>query len=114
MHDVQNGIISRIDKMEWLDVIDMLTNHEHPIEDIDEFLNYASKWPLFAHMITAALCLGFSATYHLFFVYSPRVYLLLAKLDYAGILLLMFGSTMPGVNYIFACPDVSCKQRECD
>ena len=97
--------------MEWLDVIEMLSNHDHPIEDIDEFLNYVSKWPLFIHLISAGICLGFSALYHLFFIYSPKVYLNLAKLDYAGILILMFGSTMPGVNYLFACPEVSRKYR---
>jgi predicted membrane channel-forming protein YqfA (hemolysin III family) len=92
--------------MEWLDFIEMLSNHDHPIEDIDGFLNYATKWPLFAHMITAALCLGFSAIYHLMFIYSHEAQLLLAKLDYIGIILLMFGSVMPPINYAFACQEV--------
>jgi hypothetical protein len=29
-------------------------------------LTYVSRWPLFLHLASAILCLGFSAVYHLF------------------------------------------------
>jgi len=80
--------------MDWLDLIDLIKKHK-PVADIDSFLNYVSKWPLFIHLISAAICLGLSATYHLFFVYSPEACLMLAKLDYTGITILFFGSTVP-------------------
>ena len=37
-------MIERIDKMDWLDVVELITKHK-PVEDIDEYLNYVSKWP---------------------------------------------------------------------
>ena len=56
--------------MNWLEITDI----GKPRDDVD----YVSKWPLLAHMVSAALCMGFSAIYHLFFVYSPKVYKVLA------------------------------------
>lgn len=95
--------------MKWLDVLEMMKSHSPPIEDIDTFLNYVSKWPLFVHLASAAICLGLSTFYHLFFVYSPDACSFLAKLDYTGITILIFGSTVPGINYFFACSEVHCK-----
>lgn len=54
-------------------------------------------------MASAIFCLGCSAVYHLFFVYSQTACTWLAKLDYAGISILILGSTMPIINYNFAC-----------
>lgn len=88
--------------MDWLDFLKL----GKPIEDIDSYLNYVPKWPLFVHMISAAICLGMSTVYHLFFVYSPSASSLLAKLDYIGITILIFGSTVPGINYMYACDSV--------
>jgi adiponectin receptor len=96
-------MIEKIDKMDWLEVVDI-----NPISDIDSYMNYVSKWPLFVHMASAAICLGLSAIYHLFFVYSMDAYSLLAKLDYAGITILIFGSTVPSIQYLYACNDVAC------
>ena len=83
---------------------------EGPIDDIYEFLNYVSRWPLFAHMASAAICLGCSAFYHLCFVKSIAVSNFLARLDYAGISILIGGSTMPPITYLFACGPALCKQ----
>ena len=94
--------------MEWLDVIDMVKKYR-AVHDIDNFLNYVSKWPLFIHLISAAICMGLSTIYHLFFVYSPEACLMLVKLDYTGITILFFGSTVPFIQYMFACNDVACK-----
>lgn len=98
--------------MEWLDFIEMIKKQNPPIEDIDSYLNYVSKWPLFINLASAAICLGLSTIYHLFFVYSPEACLLLAKLDYTGITILIFGSTVPGITYMFACSNVVCKNIE--
>lgn len=99
MSDFSDSLISRIDKMKWLDMHQL----GGPITNVDEFLNYVSRWPLFAHMISAVFCLGMSAVYHLFFVYSESACTWLAKLDYAGISILILGSTMPFINYYYAC-----------
>lgn len=61
------------------------------------------------HLISAALCLGLSALFHLCYVYSENVGTLLAKLDYGGITILIYGSTMPAIEYIFACNPVNGK-----
>lgn len=83
--------------MEWLDVLEMMKKQESPIEDVDSYFNYVSKWPLFVNLASASICLGLSAVFHLFFVYSPRACLLLSKLDYTGITILIFGSTVPTI-----------------
>jgi adiponectin receptor len=69
-------------------------------------MNYVSRWPLFIHMISACLCLGFSAVFHLCYVYSHNVGKLLAKLDYAGIIILIYGSSMPPIHYYFSCGEL--------
>lgn len=94
--------------MEWLDVLELINQHK-PVHDIDDYLNYVSKWPLMVHLISAAICLGLSAIYHLFFVYSHEACLFLVKLDYTGIVILFFGSTVPFIQYMFACNEVVCK-----
>lgn len=79
--------------MDWLEV----TKIGKPIEDVDEYLNYVSRWPLFIHMLSAVICLGLSTVFHLFFVYSPEACSWLAKLDYTGITILIFGSSVPSI-----------------
>ena len=85
--------------MKWLD----LQGLGGPITDVDEFMNYVSRWPLFGHMVAACMCLTMSTTYHLFYVKSELMNKLLSKLDYAGISILICGSTLPIINYSYAC-----------
>ena len=61
------------------------------------------------NMGAAALCMGFSAIFHLFFVYSENACSWLARLDYAGIVVLIFGSAVPATNYLYACNEVARK-----
>lgn len=49
--------------------------------------------------VGAALCLGMSATYHLLSNHSPRVARMGNKLDYLGIVCLIWGSFIPSVYY---------------
>lgn len=92
-------LLSRIDHMKWLD----LEGLGGPITDVDEFMNYVSRWPLFGHMFAACICLSMSTIYHLFYVYSAKTSKFLSKLDYAGISILICGSTLPLINYSYAC-----------
>jgi predicted membrane channel-forming protein YqfA (hemolysin III family) len=91
--------------MTWLD----LNSHAGPEEDVHIYMNYVSRWPLFAMMMGAATCMLFSAIFHLFYVKSPTVSAFLARLDYAGISILACGSSMPGINYHYACGPAICK-----
>lgn len=91
--------------MKWLELVE----REKPVLDVDQYLNYVSRLPLFINMASAAICMGFSAIFHLFFVYSPNASSLLARLDYAGITILIFGSAMPATNYLYACNEVARK-----
>ena len=62
-----------------------------------------SRWPILIFLISAILCLLFSAFYHLFCAMSKKTYVKLHRLDYAGISLLISGSTFPPFVYTFYC-----------
>ena len=53
--------------------------------------------------------MGFSAIFHLFNVKNPEVAINLARLDYAGIAFLIYGSAVPAASYGFACESVARK-----
>ncbi|UJR21252.1 hypothetical protein I4U23_024347 [Adineta vaga] len=53
--------------------------------------------------ISAILCLTFSTLLHIFINYSPRVLVIVSKLDYMGINILIFGSMVPVIHYLFYC-----------
>ena len=50
-----------------------------------------------------ATCFLLSSTFHIFANHSPRVNILGNQLDYLGIVILMWGSTIPSVYYGFYC-----------
>ncbi|CAF1357982.1 unnamed protein product [Rotaria magnacalcarata] len=53
--------------------------------------------------ISAILCLTFSTLLHIFINYSPSVLVIASKLDYIGINILIFGSMVPVIHYLFYC-----------
>ncbi|CAF0873846.1 unnamed protein product [Adineta ricciae] len=53
--------------------------------------------------ISAILCLTFSTLLHIFINYSPSVLVTVSKLDYMGINILIFGSMVPVLHYLFYC-----------
>ena len=65
-----------------------------------------TKVPLFLHIAGAICCLGFSATFHLFKDHSLKMSESLARLDYAGISLMIAGSNVPPLYYSFYCPEL--------
>lgn len=75
------------------------------MEDPTRIKYHISKIPLFLHIFGAVFCLGCSATFHLFYVHSPRTSSKLARLDYAGISLLIAGSTLSPLYYNYYCED---------
>lgn len=66
-------------------------------------LKIISRWPLFVFMFGAICCLLFSSIFHLFFVHSTSTWKFLAKLDYAGISILISTSCFPSYYYYFYC-----------
>lgn len=62
-----------------------------------------SRWPLVVFVLSAMVCLGCSVTYHLFYVVSEEWFGFLQRLDYSGIAVLIFGSNMPPLQYLYYC-----------
>ena len=52
------------------------------------------------------MCLGCSALYHLFMCQDMFCYHFFARLDFAGIVMLIMGSVFPLTYYSFACSEV--------
>lgn len=75
------------------------------IQDInkDKKAVHVSRWPIFVFLISAILCLLFSAFFHLFYSMSKKACDKMICLDYAGISLLISGSTFPPLVYSFYC-----------
>lgn len=61
------------------------------------------RWPLFIFLVSAILCLFFSALYHLMSCVSPIYHEILSRFDYGGISLLITGSCFPPYYYYFYC-----------
>ena len=61
-------------------------------------------WPLIGYLISATICLGLSAVYHCFGTAMSRpMHDLFARLDFAGITTLIYGSGFSIIYYTFYC-----------
>lgn len=58
---------------------------------------------MIVYMLSALLCLGFSAVFHLFYPLSRKTNDILQRLDMAGISILIFGSCFTCSYYIYYC-----------
>ncbi|CAF1126180.1 unnamed protein product [Rotaria magnacalcarata] len=76
-------------------VLFLIDNHRQM--DISDFISFS------VFFISAILCLTFSTLLHVFINYSPRVMVIVSKLDYMGISILIFGSMIPVIHYLFYC-----------
>lgn len=65
-----------------------------------------SRWPLFVFLFSAIICLGSSAIFHWFSALSEKWSEILARLDYAGISILIAGSCYPPYYYFFYCENL--------
>lgn len=79
-------------------------------KDEDSFLRLRQskklrRWPLFIFLVSAILCLSFSATFHLVGGVSKTYHEILSRFDYGGISLLITGSCYPPYYYFFYCED---------
>uniref|UniRef100_A0A0D9XZR9 Uncharacterized protein n=1 Tax=Leersia perrieri TaxID=77586 RepID=A0A0D9XZR9_9ORYZ len=60
-----------------------------------------TRWPMYAYLCGAMVCLLASTACHLLLCHSPRVASLTLRLDYAGIASLIVTSFLPLVHYTF-------------
>jgi adiponectin receptor len=86
-------------EMEWVDVY---------TSSKDKKNTNIKKWPLFVFLFGAVSCLSMSSLFHLYFVHSKDTSEFLARLDYAGISLLIAGSCFPIYYYSYFC--FNCKK----
>lgn len=86
------------------DKIDRVTNIDSLMHFLDTiFAAEIEFYPVVVYTLCAIACLGLSATFHGFFVMNPRVCKILQKCDYAGIVILIFGSSYAFFFYEFYC-----------
>ncbi len=92
-------------------VLFFIDNHRQM--DLSDYISFS------AFFISAILCMTFSTLLHIFLNYSPRVMVIVSKLDYMGkreedfgferilfdlgINILIFGSMIPVIHYAFYC-----------
>lgn len=63
------------------------------------------KWPIYVHLLSAIFCLCCSSFYHLFSAHTPKINEFFARLDYAGISILIAGSCYAPYYYLFYCTE---------
>ena len=92
---------------------DITTKWDKCVDKIISFIKYdimddikgenIGRWPLFIMLCAAIVCFGFSAFFHWFSIYSKNLFLVLSRLDYAGITFLIPGSCYPPYFYFYYC-----------
>lgn len=90
------------------DVIDLINLDKNNNSNLNKELNLEkkplkklAKWPLFIIVISAILCLSFSASFHSMGTMSATHFNILNRFDYGGISLLISGSCYPPYYYFF-------------
>ena len=105
MESLSNKFIEVREKL--LDLMELENIKLGKEEDINIYFNRSPKklrrWPLFIFLISAILCLTFSAIYHLIGCVSKTYHEVLSRFDYGGISLLVTGSCFPPYYYFFYC-----------
>ncbi|CAF0761579.1 unnamed protein product [Rotaria sordida] len=76
-------------------ILFLIDNHRQM--DLSDYISFS------VFFISAILCLTFSTLLHIFINYSARVMVIVSKLDYMGISILIFGSMIPVIHYLFYC-----------
>jgi adiponectin receptor len=75
----------------------------HYLDVGEEYTEDLATWPIVVFVISAMVCFGASAFFHLFSAVSWETYQVLSRMDYAGISLLIGGSNIPIMYYDFYC-----------
>lgn len=85
-------------RLNWIDT----SKEENHIEK-GIVIHYTPRWPLVVHFSCAIFCFAMSAIYHLFNSHSKKMMSFWIRFDYAGICLMIAGSSTPPIYYSFAC-----------
>lgn len=92
LHAVKGG--SNFDFENWNDQIEKMLNVDVLVIFIDNiFKRDLEFYPIIIYIISAMTCLSLSAAFHSFYVMNPTICKILQKCDYAGIIILIFGSS---------------------
>jgi adiponectin receptor len=75
------------------------------MEDPTKAVYEVSRVPLFLHILGAVVCMGCSAIFHLFKDHSPGASQYLSRIDYAGISVMITGSSISPVYYSYYCQE---------
>ena len=109
-NDYENSFSNKINNNNIEIINNLKLNYNICKNNILEYLNtyktenkHLPRWPLFIMLSAGIICLGFSFTFHLFGVYSEKIYKILSKLDYGGILFLIAGSCYPPYYFFYYC-----------
>lgn len=78
-------------------------NYNNKNETIVDYDYTVPRWPLAIFYIGGMICLGFSATFHLFSAHSKIVKRVFNRMDYGGIAVLIVCSCYPPYYYYFYC-----------
>lgn len=78
-------------------------NYNYKNETIVDYDYTVPRWPLAIFYIGGMICLGFSATFHLFSAHSKIVKRVFNRMDYGGIAVLIVCSCYPPYYYYFYC-----------
>ncbi|ETV98679.1 hypothetical protein H310_08782 [Aphanomyces invadans] len=65
-----------------------------------------ATWPIRVYLSCVAVCFALSAIYHLMFVQSREWSAIFLQFDFAGILVLLFGTSVPKLYYTFYCDPI--------
>ncbi|EGR29870.1 hypothetical protein IMG5_147130 [Ichthyophthirius multifiliis] len=105
IENLRYELIQQIDshQFDWIDFYmdDYINKNEFLIEKSNTHV--VSRWPIFVFLLSAILCLLFSTLFHLFYCKNPKYFQFFLRLDFAGVSLLVSGSTFPPFYYGFYC-----------
>ena len=77
--------------------------YKYKNESLVDYDYTVPRWPLAIFYIGGMICLGFSATFHLFSAHSKIVKRVFNRMDYGGIAVLIVCSCYPPYYYYFYC-----------
>lgn len=73
--------------------------------ETSDMLNDIPKFALYIHLLSAVICMGISATFHLFYCHSKPCASVLCWFDYAGVSLLIGGTNFSPNYYGLYCKE---------
>lgn len=104
VHSIANKTHVNMEKYD--DLVDKVLSINPLMELVDEIFHaHVEFYPVVVYIASAVFCLSLSAIFHSFFVINPTICKILQKCDYAGIVILIFGSSYSLFFYNFYCYD---------